>query len=123
MNKQGMIDAIYEKIANKELSFGCRIMTKHNPSTEIITEQDWKYYHTVEDFHEIEAFNIIWHPVMIWDALEYFDENYTFNNIWWCDDCEIIRPNIEVNQLWKKKRLPIESQSRECVTYIYNLTK
>ena len=30
MTKQNMIDAIYEKIADKELNFGCKIISPKN---------------------------------------------------------------------------------------------
>jgi len=53
---------------------------------------------------------VIWHPVLIWDVLDYM----TFNN-----PKQPIK--TELSLAWEFKRLPIEEQSAQCITYIYNL--
>lgn len=54
---------------------------------------------------------IIWHPVMIWDVLDYFWEKE-----WAMTLDEILR-------VWEKKKFPIEDQSDNCIDYVYNLIK
>lgn len=153
--KQEKIDAIYEKIANKDLSFGCRIMLKNQ---EIVMENQPVEYGTLENYEvvwsiigrywtlywwwvtvEIEKiyFNdsfyseeevsdgfkeefsfdedneekdwnleIIGHPVMISDVMEYFYGSVRFSEWWKC---------------WRKLTKPVEEQSDECIDFIYNL--
>lgn len=153
--KQEKIDAIYEKIANKDLSFGCRIMLKNQ---EIVMENQPVEYGTLENYEvvwsiigrywtlywwwvtvEIEKiyFNdsfyseeevsdgfkeefsfdedneekdwnleIIGHPVMIGDVMEYFYGSVRFSEWWKC---------------WRKLTKPVEEQSDECIDFIYNL--
>ena len=153
--KQEKIDAIYEKIANKDLSFGCRIMLKNQ---EIVMENQPVEYGTLENYEvvwsiigrywtlywwwitmEIEKiyFNdsfyseeevsdgfkeefsfdedneekdwnleIIGHPVMLGDVMEYFYGSVRFSEWWKC---------------WRKLTKPIEDQSDDCIDFIYNL--
>jgi len=52
----------------------------------------------------------IWHPVMIWDVLDYINTKSS----------TVLK---YINEDWKNKRLPIEEQSKECIEYVYNLIK
>jgi len=141
MTKQEMINAIYEKIANKELSFGCLFINPNNwdysdCQRKIFTrEYDWHIYYktsygsTWEDVQDRNYFTstgkIIWHLVMIWDVLEYWDWKYSYPQhpdvICPPHDTSYSSPEDIILELWKKKRLPIESQQEECIEYIYNL--
>lgn len=84
-----MIDAIYEKIARKDLSFGCKCWI-HEPDmpgkmiyiwTEKIETLFSKKY--LEAFWSetdkkiiYENYKIIWHPVMIGDVMDFIERNF-----------------------------------------------
>ena len=132
MEKQAKIDLIYETIAHKTLSNGCIIMHKESGWFTKIIHTRWFEYelwwvqyiknkfddipldiHSEESERFLEKRKIIWHPVMIWDVLDYL-ENYF--------------PIIYVNDIrdimleWEDKRKPIEEQSDECIDYIYSVS-
>lgn len=125
-NKDFKISKIYENIADKTLSFGCKIKDdkKHNLLEDcdiiyITQEFNWVYniafiknkevkYTTVNYKNE---FKIIWHPVLIWDCLSYFNQktiwfDYTTNDIL---------------KFWTKKRKTLEMQNDDCIDYVFNL--
>lgn len=127
MFKQDKIKAIYEKVADKTLSFGCKIQDENwkqyifwNMCTswnsfDTITKEWW-----IDRFYYPMRNNInIWHSVMIWDIIDYLQENYN------------LKPNESLNDYFKierkilnryeEKRKPIEEQSEECIDYVYNL--
>lgn len=56
-------------------------------------------------------YKIIWHPVMIWDILDYLSSN---DNAYYDLQLAIVRERTF-------KRKPIEDQSEECILFIYNL--
>lgn len=124
MTKQEMIDKIYEVIADKTLSFGCMVKSYYDLRIETISDKFWKKFillETLSDYWNkedlLDSFYIIWHPVMIWDVLDWGFENESLYNekydfwIW------------EIFGFWKEKRKPIDNQSEECITFIYNLIK
>jgi len=132
-----MIDAIYDTIADKELSFGCRIVQHpHIKKISIYLWYDidedsaiWREFHYVfEKWNEIpygtspheyddlldsnwndKIHKIIWHPVLIWDVLDYLQSNNFLS------EC------IEILWVRNNKRKPIQYQSEHCVKYIYDL--
>lgn len=135
LEKQQMIDRVYEVIADKTLSFGCNIK---------IPEPNWKWYsiwkyiwwETDKRHCEYSTFAtvswsqmseeimlnkehiIIWHPVMIWDVLDWCFEKYDLDLYKYCDNWTLLG---NISMLWKEKRKPIEDQSEECISFIYNL--
>jgi len=167
MNKKEMINAIYEKIADKKLTFGCKIKFKrpntffHNMYYDwyltwwskiieykyskdaqfknfshrlweweewVLKLPDWSFIHRKREYEYVWLWwinyrwayreMIIWHPVMIWDILDYVDDLLI-------PDWEfLIKVNVNsILKLWKYKRKSIEEQSDECIEYIYNLIK
>lgn len=130
MNTQDKIKAIYEKIADKTLSFGCNLKIKYPLTNQEMTTKfihKFKYIHNEEEefcthlrednFEEnefLDAFDykIIWHPVMIWDVLDYYR---------W--DSWVNVGVICILDKWNYRRKPLEEQSEECINYIYNLIK
>lgn len=118
-----MIEVIYEEIANKELSFGCKL--KNNRIAYLIWKdynENWEFnnrYRMIDDWENIftgVVWNVIWHPVMIWDVLDWMEQRVT--------DVEWMPLFMWIMQsTWKHKRKPIEEQSEECIIYIYNLIK
>ena len=118
--KEEMIKVIYEKVADKTLSFGCYVknLTHHKYNKAIYCYKWWQKEHFVyqRDNWEIDKwwawyfdFEIIWHPVMIWDILDYWLNKKTFSY------------NEYFAMYWNNWRKPIEEQSDECIKYVYNL--
>ena len=120
-SRQEMIDAIYEKIANKDLSFGCRIFHKVESwkiwfKARIITDKierdDWIFYWVILDSEnsvtwiQEKEMEIIGHPVMLGDVMEYFYGSVRFS---------------EWGKCWRKLTKPIEEQSDECIEFIYKI--
>lgn len=145
MNKEQKIEAIYKEIANKELSFGCVVNWIDNMiydfyyvwftgfwnSGKMIFQRKWWLTNWDKSYKQIlsETFNrkkvkIIWHPVLIWDVLDYIKEEVwgNYKSIY-INYIEFFKNEneLKLEKLWKNKRLPIESQSEECINYIYNL--
>lgn len=131
--KEEMIKAIYEKVADKTLSFWCKIQEFYEWKNythiiiNIVNKNEKYYYIRYEDW--IWNFNklttkIIWHPVMFGDMVNYFEINNIklyneyFHNI---VHFEWVLENL--SKIWKEKRKPIEEQSDECIKYFYNLIK
>lgn len=129
MNRDEKIDKIYEAIADKTLSFGCRI-TYSNwvdvpfeyvlQNNDIISKWIWLSW-KVEELMIWDWFiitEIIWHPVMIWDVLDWLEKDLekfykAFDN----DKTSI----YDFMSKREYKRKPIEEQSDECIDFIYNL--
>lgn len=127
MNKQEIIDKIYEVVADKTLSFGCNIYFS--------VRNEWDYFSYITEYpnftylvdnhkivtHDIKDWclkcwlerwdekKIIWHPVMIGDLLDYMQSNYMLG------EC--------IDLLWVRndKRKPIDEQSEYCIRYVYDL--
>lgn len=132
MTSQEMIDKIYEVAADKTLSEWCIIQTREN-SCDICSPWEycwhkqyfrkWSMWYDetiffdrwrikLEDwisYWEWFWYKIIWHPVMIGDVLDYLQSN------------SLLSECIDLLWIWNNKRKPIENQSEECITYIYNL--
>ena len=113
MTKEKKIKAIYENIADKTLSFGCKIMNDFGIFV-LNTDNEWYLFYNYnwkKVLYNRELDKIIWHPVMIWDVLDYI---CNFKSIW------ILENILEDRNYYKK---PIEEQSDECIDYVYNLIK
>lgn len=117
-----MIDKIYEVIADKTLSEWC-ILWKVRWNLDlsrrkIHASEDWDlrtvyltYSWTIHKvYSESQVEEIIWHPVMIGDMLDWMEE----------DERRFYEEDSVLN-LRKEKRKPIEEQSEECISFIYNL--
>ena len=126
--RKEMLDFIYKKVANKDLSFGCKLLNPH--SKQILKFSKRSSYNPKENIEAVsvywnyliiikkDLFEIIWHDVLIWDVF-----NWTWWNIYSCEDCWSISRNAEIFKLWEYKCKPIDDQSDECIEYIYNLLK
>ena len=154
MTRDEKIQAIYEKIANKELTFGCKlkfdigwkksIYNESDPATEPnywIIKWECEYEDSVQLFlnyafwsyayfrtnceDEVPTYSddyeIIWHPVMIGDVLDWIEP------YWWVFaqsvnlDIERTRKGTLLLSVRKQKRKPIDDQSDECIDYVYSL--
>lgn len=94
--KQEKIEYIYEKIANKDLNFGCLFKYKDIDFAKLRicwTKESWWIIGWIESGYLKEASRenfinntiIIWHPVMIWDVLDWIENN--LNNWTKCCEC------------------------------------
>ena len=129
-----MIKAIYEKIADKTLSFGCKIIEwwseyifLYKKELDSSKNKYNIYLNPITNLEYNKSFidKIIWHPVMIWDVLDYID-SMEFKHSkdfmkWRKEQYPVIIDTFLID--WEHKRKPIEEQSSDCIEYIYNLIK
>lgn len=136
MNRQEKIEFIYEKIADKTLSFGCMFYegkTRDKIFRVSFVERKWKDWRGVAPFYKWictgelpkiktnkiyflersristtfeQEIKIIWHPIMIGNILEYFYWDVRFSDFAW---------------VWKKLKEPLEEQNDECIDFIYDI--
>lgn len=139
MTKEEKIKAIYEKIADKTLSFGCQVLDNSWWDTwyaHIITSQyDEKIWNVVECsswrndrlykwlWHMDDMWKIIWHPVMIWDVLDYIYNNIYKKETQTASNFLEEHKNRKDNILskWEFFRKPLEKQSSDCIDFVFNL--
>ena len=126
MTREERIKAIYEAMANKKRTFGCR--WRINDGEEVIfirQNKTWSYL----SIRENEEFTvslwytpeIIWHPVMIWDVLDWI-EPYWSGHVQSVEFTERRRRKMNLVLLQRdNKRLPIDEQSDGCIDYVYSL--
>ena len=124
MTKQQMIDKIYKVIADKEIEFWCKIKflwnDKHNLYYDwTYIEKDIVYY---KDWCLKDNIKLIWHPVMIWDVLDWLAKDES-NNYLYIKDWDYSDVHREIMDTREEKRKPIENQNIECITFVYNLIR
>lgn len=142
ITRQEKIDAIYEKIANKDLSFWCCFQGEK--SSYVIQNPywcfvwwDWQVYTDCCDSelnNQIKIEKIIGHPVMIGDVMDFFEKHSETDNgtitqwdgvktikMWFTKEKKIEIINHGLLRVWTKKREPLEEQSYECINIIYSL--
>lgn len=134
---------IYEVIADKTLSFGCKIeycedWYTYSLTTFLRAKYGKKHYIYVEPWRWKTHSNpftkrinpkhitkIIWHPVMIGDVLDwiqqkrwsFFENNYPIEEV-----CALLEGNWYNEKVIRwNKRLSIDDQTDECIDYIYSL--
>lgn len=132
MELKEKIDFIYEKIANKDLTFGCKIFHKvdwkRSFKARIITDKIEKDYGTfywvkLEFENSItwlqeKEMEIIGNPVMLGDVLDWiYDNEMTLFEDTWIN--HIIDTTIKL-WIWNLRK-PLEDQSDDCIDFIYNL--
>lgn len=126
MTRGEKIEAIYAEMANKKRIFGCRC--RRNDGEDVIfirQNKTWSYL----SIRENEEFTvslwytpeIIWHPVMIWDVLDWI-EPYWSGYVQSVEFTDRRRRKMNLVLLQRdNKRLPIDEQSDECIDYVYSL--
>lgn len=148
-SRQEMIDAIYAKIANKDLSFGCKIFHKVESwkrwfkariITDSIKRDDWIFYWVKLDSEnsvtwlQEKEMEIIGHPVMIGDVIDFIEKNTqgvepettkserAIKIQLWCSRGKAIEIFTEhIIFVWQNKRFPIEEQPDKCIDFVYSL--
>ena len=144
MKKQQMLDRIYEVISDKTISFWC-LLTIHRGDSKTQTrfvrdERHWGEWFTItEDWSEIQqnlphskmytTYQIIWHPIMIGDVLDWLYENdidqvelhKLIERKWIVAQFTYTPASVMVISLWKEKRKPIDDQSDQLIKFVYDL--
>lgn len=132
------INKIYEVISNKGLVFWMKLIykvnewhyrtvraiSKNHKTNEYLVQHEYNYFHP-RGIKESQIVNKLWHPIMIWDVLDYYIKNikiveFELDKI----TKTVIFTDIDYIQIlsyWEKLREPIEKQSDECIEYIYDL--
>lgn len=141
MERKEKLATIYEKVANKELTFGCKIVTNEYNWDEfrvaksgLLAIKEWEAYRTVGCDCCSEGLTIkevIGHPVMISDILYWFEDKYKVSvSVWNIEkvDGMIVKEDYYVDKSIAKLlnlrngiRSPIEEQSEELVDYVFSL--
>ena len=111
MNKQQKLEAIYEAMADKTLSEWCIAFNKVSWTNDIVWNicincDDKLFEPRFDRFMEKDEYKIIWHPVRIWCVLEYWDFEWTEHALL---------------NLWDNKRLPIDDQSDDAISFVFDL--
>lgn len=117
MTKQKKLDAIYEAMADKTLSQWCKVFYWEDlivGDVVLTFDDELAYRPVIESIIEPEVYEIIWHPVRIWDVLDYWDTiAYLYPE----------RTEYTILYKWGNKRLPIDEQSDDAISFVYNLIK
>lgn len=147
MTREEKIEAIYEAMANKKRTFGCRCRRNDGEDVIFIRENKTWSYLSIRENEEFTVSlwytpEIIWHPVMIWDVLDYFQDKRFYcqkcskivdwrdvsdHNCWgeyYCDICNndsLIDIEDDIVFYWDLKREPIDEQSERCIDFVYSL--
>lgn len=137
ITKEEMISKIYEKVSDKTLSFGCKMVEwwttyifLYKKSIDSSNKEYNIYLNPITKLEYQKSFidKIIWHPVMIWDILDYIYINKDELFFQWDMDMQNFASYFSVSiwwllEKWEHKRKPLEEQSDDCIKYIYNLIK
>jgi len=131
MTIERMKDIIYKEVSDKTLSFGCWVRTdkrKLRLSSRTFKDpiNDMDYF--LEDWEKIYIEEIVWHPVMIWDIIDYMNYNELGLEKIGEDLTDVVGDITEkYSRIGLAKythiRLAIEFQSEECVEHIYKIIK
>ena len=145
MTREQKIAAIYQEMANKKLTLGCKVKFSKWIYSIIDREnvwflssykgQDWDIHNTIviEDGVNSRCYSIeeiIWHPVMIGDVMQYLEDKSQSQIVeheddedkdWFYSREAYYEDVAEISDCWRDKRLSIDEQSDECIDYIYSL--
>ena len=126
MTREEKLEAIYKKMANKKRTFGCRCRINDGEDVIFIRQNKTWSYLSIRGNEEFTVSlwytpEIIWHPVMIGDVIDWIHP-------YWTGCAQDVRFTEErrrkVNLIllqWDKKREPIEAQSDYCIDFVYSL--
>lgn len=124
MTREEKIAKIYDVIADKTLSYGCKMKSYYNQEIHRLSyAKNIKYLILLDDYCNeedlLDSWKIIWHPVMIWDVLNWIENKHhwtydSYNESPWTHiyNCLIWRP---------EKHRSIEEQNNDCVDFVYDL--
>ena len=135
-SRQEMIDAIYKKIARKDIDLWCKIKLKTGVINTAVWKPAWPLINCLF-FRQIKTEDIgeiIGHPVMIGDVIDFIEKNTQGvepeQKKWegvikiqlWCSRDKAIEIFTDhIIFVWQNKRFSIEEQSDKCINFIYDL--
>lgn len=90
-----------------------------NSRSSMYREPNFDEDESVDDDFVAKHFEIIWHPVMIGDVLDWIHINDKWYLPEWFDRSSITK----LLRIYNKTRKPIDDQDDECIEFIYNLCK
>lgn len=111
MTREKKLEAIYQEMANKELTPWCCVEVKAQNEYGDFTYRLSRW----DERPTSEIKEIIGHPVMIWDVLSYCS---SYISDW--DDS--VDSQIDLLSYWGDYRLPIEDQPEECIDFVHSQT-
>lgn len=121
--RQTKIDHIYKVIADKEESFLCKIFSKWIWEITLVQMQWWGLKRSGNGYIRRRLpwrnYSVIWKPVMLGDVLDWIDKNIVVHPRY----RTLVSNQDKVLDKREYKRLAIESQSDECIAFIYSLVK
>lgn len=128
LTRDEKIAKIYEVIADKTLNFGCWCLLENWEAAVFVSTHRDTYdipdgnMYIVNRENEIKVYpknriKEIWHKVMIWDVLDWWEKADNINMRWYEDH---LTPILSKR---KYKRKPIDEQSDECINYVYDLLR
>ena len=141
MTREEKIEAIYKEMANKKLTLWCRWKTRNWENVIFIRKnRGWEYLYMRRNKEFMIPLwyvpKVIWHPVMIWDVLDYmskikFDIKKTSSKLWLSfDDRDTDESKLFLIKehyystlpiRWLNLRKPIEDQTDECIDFVHSL--
>ena len=145
MTREEKLEAIYKEMANKELTFGCKVKFSKwvykiidRENTWFLTSyevKDWVVHNTIviEDRVNSRCYSIeeiIWHPVTIGDVLDRYRTNNNDYKVREIDPYDLKSYSAfqeydikRLLNLWTEKRTLIDEQSDECIDFVHSLIK
>lgn len=133
MTREEKLKAIYQEMANKEVSFGCRCRINDGEDVIFIRQNKTWSYLSIRENEEFTVSlwytpEIIWHPVMIGDVISYlrkpfdkFIELQPVGEHWLVDFYFKSMKDLLIK--WWDTRLSIDKQDDECIDFVYSLIK
>jgi len=121
LTREEKIRKIQLIIWNKETNFWCKITPEWDECNCTILWEEYPDLYVLFDWQKKPQtirypwyMFVIWHPVMLWDVLDWRGNQPAENTI----DC---LPDILYRKYWKELRKPLQDQSDDCIDYIYGL--
>ena len=138
ITRQQKIDAIYKKIARKDLDFWCIVESKWGQSVFLADRNRREIFRTnyriVDFIGQDEPMEIIGHPVMIGDVMDFIEKNtqeikhkeskweWVIKIQLWCSRDKAIEIFTDhIIFVWQNKRFSIEEQPDKCIDFVYSL--
>ncbi len=135
ISKEEMLKTIYDRVSDKSITFGCYIQKKDKRGQKdinrVLTDKIYNWcIQTLIDEHLFtkviidysKKYKVIWHPVMIWDIIQwvYEQNDYSAEKLFSHKDKNDSLLE-EIVGTRDNSRKSIEDQPSECIEFIYSL--
>lgn len=129
MTKEEKLKAIYKEMANKELTFGCKVYVVDASWIVVGCDKDWVNVRWENLGTTLKKNNpditVVWHQVMIWDVLEWLEYKMPIKLKDVMDLTVFFQTSYitttKLINIWKKKSEPIDNQPDYCIDYVMEL--